>query len=252
MIFNRNIRIICLFFAFFGLASSSVYAKQKTLKSKKDIPHLLELFTSEGCSSCPPADDWYVGLKKHGKAFVDYIPVAYHVDYWNYIGWTDVFSSPEISKLQRSYARIWRASTVATPSIVLNGEKWRGWRSRSLPPKNKIQGQGFLQVTLDEQGKGKVVFKGLKSGMKLTAHIAILGMGIKRHIKAGENAGRTLHHEYVALSHQTVPLSAKNQIYRQNFEYELKSPTPLKGYAIAVWIREAGSLEPLQAVGSEL
>ncbi|MFK7825149.1 MAG: DUF1223 domain-containing protein [Oligoflexales bacterium] len=252
MIFN-NIRLGLVLICFgFALSSTHIYAKSKVLKSKKDVPHLLELFTSEGCSSCPPADDWYVDLKKHGKAFIDYIPVAYHVDYWNYIGWTDVFSSPRLSNLQRSYARIWKSSTVATPSIVLNGKLWRGWRSNSLPPKVKIDGQGKLSVHLDGDGNGKVVFKGLKTGMVLKAHIAVLGLGIKRHIKAGENAGRTLKHEFVALSHQTIPLVAKQKKYSKNFSYQLKSPSPLKAYAIAIWIREAGSLKPLQAVGSYL
>lgn len=234
------------------LSSLNAYANPKILKSSKEIPHLLELFTSEGCSSCPPADDWFVGLKKHGKAFDDYIPVAYHVDYWNYIGWTDVFSSPELSDLQRSYARIWNVSTIATPSIVMNGKLWRGWRKVDLPPKQKLSGQGVLKVKLNGQGQGQIHVEGLKPGLKLTAHVVVLGLGIKRHIKAGENAGRTLHHEFVALSHQSFPLQLNKKKYLKSFAYELKSPSKLSRYAIAIWIRQAGSLKPLQAVGSYL
>ena len=109
-----------------------------------------------------------------------------------------------------------------------------------------------MSVHLDGKGNGKILFKGLKSGKALTAHIAILGLGISRHIKAGENAGRTLQHEFVALSHQAKPLQAKQKAYHQSFTYQLKSPSPLKAYAIAIWIRETGSLKPLQALGSYL
>ncbi|MCB1738986.1 MAG: DUF1223 domain-containing protein, partial [Gammaproteobacteria bacterium] len=95
---------------------------------------LLELFTSEGCSSCPPADRWLSGLIDDPRLWRELVPVAFHVDYWDYLGWPDRFASREFSRRQRDHARSGGLSQVYTPGVVLNGAEWRGWhRGRPLP-----------------------------------------------------------------------------------------------------------------------
>src|SRR5258705_2813519 len=80
---------------------------------------VLELFTSEGCSSCPPADNLLPELTKLDSGI---IPLSFHVDYWNRLGWTDPFSNPDYSDRQRKYADHWRLESVYTPELVINGE----------------------------------------------------------------------------------------------------------------------------------
>src|SRR5690349_21487269 len=80
---------------------------------------VLELFTSQGCSSCPKADQKFGDLSKQ----TDLITLAYHVDYWDYIGWTDTFGKKENSDLQRAYAQSWKSSRIYTPQLIINGQK---------------------------------------------------------------------------------------------------------------------------------
>jgi hypothetical protein len=80
-------------------------------------PVVLELFTSQGCSSCPPADALLVELSEHK----DVLPLALHVDYWDYIGWPDAFASPQYTKRQKAYARLAGRSMIYTPQIIVGG-----------------------------------------------------------------------------------------------------------------------------------
>ena len=82
---------------------------------------ILELFTSQGCSSCPPADELLSKLQREHFGGAIVVPLAYHVDYWNYIGWTDPFSSARWSQRQHEYARAFKGSQVYTPQLVING-----------------------------------------------------------------------------------------------------------------------------------
>jgi hypothetical protein len=80
---------------------------------------VVELFTSQGCAQCPPADALLTGLAEEG----DVVALAYHVDYWDYVGWEDTFGSPEFSDRQRAYAKSWGSSRIYTPQMVVNGAK---------------------------------------------------------------------------------------------------------------------------------
>ncbi|HUR81120.1 MAG TPA: DUF1223 domain-containing protein, partial [Thermoanaerobaculia bacterium] len=83
-------------------------------------PVVLELFTSQGCSSCPSADEFLRKLAAKDKRV---IPLAFHVDYWNYLGWRDPFSSAEWSQRQGDYVRAMKLSTAYTPQLVINGSR---------------------------------------------------------------------------------------------------------------------------------
>src|SRR6266513_2772180 len=89
---------------------------------------LLELYTSEGCSSCPPAEAWLSRLKESPKIWKNFVPVAFHVDYWDRLGWKDSFATAEWTKRQRLYAANWNAQSVYTPAFVLNGREWQNAR----------------------------------------------------------------------------------------------------------------------------
>src|SRR5882724_9692041 len=104
-----------------------------TFQSSQKQTTLLELYSSEGCSSCPPAETWFSRLKESPGLWKDFVPVAFHVDYWDYLGWRDPWSSKTFTDRQHAYARAWRSDSVYTPGFVLNGKEWRTWsRSQSV------------------------------------------------------------------------------------------------------------------------
>jgi hypothetical protein len=102
-----------LLYAGARLFASSGHALDVTFGSGKTRGHLVELFTSEGCSSCPPADRWLSRLKRDSRLWKSVFPVAFHVDYWDYIGWPDRFAVPQYSALQRASINVLTRSNFA-------------------------------------------------------------------------------------------------------------------------------------------
>jgi hypothetical protein len=103
-----------------GLAAVLAIAAPAAAETLRAHPKaVVELFTSQGCASCPPADALLSSLAGDD----DVIALAYHVDYWDYVGWPDTFGSPDNSNLQRSYAKGWNSSRIYTPQMVINGTK---------------------------------------------------------------------------------------------------------------------------------
>ena len=93
---------------------------------------LIELYTSEGCSSCPPAEAWLSRLKDNPGLWKQFVPIAFHVDYWDRLGWRDRFSSQRWTERQRRYASLWESESVYTPAVVVNGREQRGLPGASL------------------------------------------------------------------------------------------------------------------------
>ncbi|MEO8882656.1 MAG: DUF1223 domain-containing protein [Devosia sp.] len=108
------------FVSILGLAIGVVVAAPAVAGEVKAAPKaVLELFTSQGCSSCPPAD----ALLKSIETRPDIIALAYHVDYWDYIGWADTFGAKANTDRQQAYAKAWGSSNIYTPELVVNGRK---------------------------------------------------------------------------------------------------------------------------------
>ena len=209
-------------------------------------PQLIELFTSEGCSSCPPAENWLNNLKSHEGLWTDYVPLAFHVDYWDWIGWTDRFASAEHSERQRKYAQNRQVNSVYTPGFVVAGEEWRGFFGRQELPKNTQKPAGKLSLSVVDM-QFDLSFEGNVSETGV-AHIAILGMGIETPVKRGENAGRKLVHDFVVLDWQTLP-AGQNQwtgTFGENWKHGNKQ------YAIAAWVEHPDKTFPLQVVAGYL
>ncbi|MFI5346506.1 MAG: DUF1223 domain-containing protein [Elusimicrobiota bacterium] len=156
--------------------------------------HLIELYSSEGCSSCPPADAWVGPLKADARVWKDFVPVVFHVDYWDYLGWKDRMASPEFTARQREYAAAWGSRSTYTPGFVLDGKEWRDWGGAA--PKAG-ENAGLLTASFTA-GKWKVTFAPVEDAGKYDVFVARLGFGIVTPVTSGENAGRTLHHEFIA------------------------------------------------------
>ncbi len=212
---------------------------------------LLELYTSEGCSSCPPAEAWLSDFSKNERLWTGVVPVAFHVDYWDYLGWEDVFANPDFSERQRDYAEKWNASRVYTPGFVFNGTEWRGWFDHAPLPATSGDA-GTLTASIAKDGVA-VTFTpaGTASSRNLVAHIAVLGMGLQRTITAGENKGKTLTHDFLVLGYQEVKLTPNGSTWNGRGAWRVaKNPAPAQ-HALAVWVSD-GRGAPIQAAGGVL
>ena len=213
---------------------------------------LLELYTSEGCSSCPPADRYMSELKSHSGLWKSIIPIAFHVDYWNYIGWEDRFSSPEYSARQRRYARSKNLKTVYTPGFLLNGEEWRSFFGLRKLSVNSGKAVGRLQLNIKDM-EVMANFKPLKklNDKTLILNVAVLGFDIKTDVRSGENHGKELKHDFTVLGYKTIPL------YKNDTAYNVMTELPdivetAPRMAVSAWINRENDMTPIQAAGGWL
>ena len=206
---------------------------------------LLELFTSEGCSSCPPAEASFSRLANEIRLWREFVPVAFHVDYWDRLGWKDPFASVEWTRRQQTYAENWKAETVYTPAFVLNGREWRG----ANVPATDEKAVGILKVEVRSGDTCLVSFTPASGdAQNLEYYVARLGFGIDSAVHAGENNGRKLHHDFVVLDLAHAKLGSNPQ----EFHLPGKAANPPSRTALAAWITKEGDTKPLQAVGGWL
>ena len=239
---------LLLFLIFLSLGAQA----EVIISSPNTQVSLLELYTSEGCSSCPPADKFLSELKSHDGLWKTIIPVAFHVDYWNYIGWEDRFSSPEYSARQKRYARSKSLKTVYTPGFLLNGEEWRsffGLRKLSVNAGKEV-GKLKLNIKDMEVMAEYAPSKSLNDKM-LILNVAVLGFDIKTDVRSGENHGKELKHDFTVLSYKTVPLYKNDSIYTVMTELpDIVETAPRM--AVTAWINKEKNMTPIQAAGGWL
>jgi len=237
-------------FILFVLLMNSLYAEPLRLESGVKKNTLIELYTSEGCSSCPPAEDYLNNLKNNHELWKKWVPVAFHVDYWDYIGWRDRYASKKFGQRQSLYASLRRASTVYTPAFMVNGLSWRrGIFSSALPEEKESAGNLVVSI------KGKSVHTTYESDKKspLKLNIAVLGMGLTTHIERGENAGRTARHEFVVVGFNSANSNkSKSNNYKWNMQLPELHYSQAKKYAVAIWVSKVKNPAPLQVVGGLL
>lgn len=194
------------------------------------VPVLVELFTSEGCSSCPPADALLIQLEKQPIGGVEIIPLAEHVDYWNHLGWSDAYSSPVHSWRQQQYANRFKMDSVYTPQIVVNGRfEALGSDTRKVYTAIEQASRGpratlridKLEPAADDASDTVRVRVGVEPlppdlrREKLELMLAVTESNIASNVAHGENAGRRLRHTGVVRSMVKVAElnSGKNKEY---------------------------------------
>lgn len=179
---------------------------------------LVELFTSEGCSSCPPADDLVARVQKEVGDKPIYI-LAYHVDYWDRLGWKDAFSSADYTKRQSEYARWLNLSQIYTPQIVVNGKtEFVGSQEGALRNaiKTGLQASSNIQLSLNAirsaNNTASVQYKvdGKTDNAHSVISLALVQKQAVIKVERGENGGRTLAHAQIVRNLQTLPLSKNN------------------------------------------
>jgi hypothetical protein len=212
----------------------------------------VELFTSHGCSSCPPADEWLRRLGQDAGLWQRVIPLAFHVDYWDYLGWRDRFAASDFSQRQRDYRRSGGLSAVYTPGVLVNGKEWRGWYWGKALPKGAGTQVGRLQLEVPPEGPARLRFSPGPDGKinELQAHLAILGSDLESTIGAGENRGRTLKESFVVLAHHSSTETVAP--YTWELTWPALEPAVPGRHAVVAWLSSADDPTPLQAVGGLL
>lgn len=168
------------------------------------VPTVVELYTSEGCNSCPPADRWLAGLKDRPGV----VRLAFHVDYWDRLGWKDRFADPAYTQRQHAASRRAGARFVYTPQVIVDGADWRDWPAlpRAGPRPATVQ----LTLVADDDDAGYLarVVRGPGAPMRLAGYWAMTEDGHVSAVKAGENAGATLRHDAVVREFVELPAIA--------------------------------------------
>ncbi len=217
---------------------------------------LVELYSSEGCSSCPPAEAWMSRLLDAPALWTQVVPVQFHVNYWDNLGWKDRLATKDFTAREYAYAADWVSDGVYTPCFVRNGIEWKPeWGTIGGPAAMT----GMLTVDVADDGSCTVAFRpgpGAASSPDgcYEAHLALLGCGISSKVTSGENNGARLVHEFVALGVAESLLSRNGA--GPELRAELSLPLPVAGdarrRAVAVWITPHRELAPVQAAGSWL
>ncbi len=218
----------------------------------KTVP-LLELYTSEGCSSCPPADKWLSNLKPDPNKL---IPLAFHVDYWDYIGWKDRFSKAEYSDRQRKTAAFGGAGFVYTPQFVFDGHDFKGWDNsrinEAVESQQKFLSRANLTLSAVAEQDGSITLKTNAEAVnpKDTKHadifVALYENKLVSQVQAGENSGRELKHDYVVRElFGAYQLNNKN-IFNKNFT--LKPEWKSKDAGAVIFVQDSTNGEILQSL----
>ncbi len=203
-------------------------------------PTVVELYTSEGCSSCPPADRWLSSLK--GRA--DVLPLAFHVTYWDRLGWPDRFALPEATARQATLARL-DASGSYTPQVRVAGADWPRW-PQGIQTAAVATATAAPTMTLTRDADTVTAQVAPVPGRRLAGFWAVLEDGHQSAVKAGENAGETLRHDHVVRLLRPLPawpgaegLRAQLQVSRGDAAYPRR---------VVLVVTDATTQRPLQAL----
>ncbi len=228
-------------------ASTSGYG-ETVFESPKESVRLVELFTSEGCNSCPPADAWLSSLRASDGLWSRVVPVAFHVTYWDSLGWHDRFGQQAFDKLHETTAAHANAP-VYTPGVFVAGKEWRSWRRAPLEiaaAPDRIA--GVLKVHVGD-ALADVTFDSPTAFTQLSVEFAWLQANQTTQVRRGENAGKNLHHEFVARALHTAPMQMSDGIWRAS----VPTSAAHRGasHAVAIWVVDAAG-QPVQATGGWL
>lgn len=229
-------------------------------RSGQGTAALLELYTSEGCSSCPPADRW-LSKREADAATGRLVPLAFHVDYWDYLGWRDPYASGRFSQRQRQVVSASGGRVVYTPQVMLDGRDVRAWRDASsfdasLRRINRRDAAADVSLALARVPGGRwqvdVRVATGKAGAGYQAYLAVYENGLRSAVSAGENEGRELRHDYVVrewVGSLAIPADG-----RLHYRQVLATPLPAAASAgsdpagVAVFVQHPATGEVLQAL----
>ncbi len=240
------------------LLALSIYAAEScTVTSGKNTTALIELYTSEGCSSCPPAERFLNKLDDSNTIDGEYVPLALHVDYWDYIGWKDRFAQTQLVKRQGWLVGLNNQRTRYTPHFFVNAVEFRSWRNHipaavkkinSLPAKAKIILTAY--PLKDNKLKVKISVKSNHSN-NAALYLTVAESGLSTKVKRGENSGVTLDHNHVVrLMRGPIRLNSSQFDYEHRFE--IATSWDQSKLQIAAFVQDQREGTVLQALRSHL
>jgi hypothetical protein len=219
---------------------------------------VLELYTSEGCSSCPPADEWFSALPKAGFTGDKLIPIAFHVDYWDYIGWKDRFASPLYSQRQKEAVKAAGARVVYTPQIFLNGRDFRARGDNegladAMQAINRTPARTLIKLGLEARAprewkvSADIRVIGSSSDANVAAYVGTYENRLLSEVRAGENKGVLLRHDHVIREWiGPLPLSGGKLEFTRDIALKVDQKAKESGLVAVVQDRRSGDV--LQAL----
>jgi len=219
-------------------------------KDQKKQPVLVELYTSEGCSSCPPADKALMFLEKEQPyAQAEIITLALHVDYWNNLGWKDEFSSPLFSQRQTVYAQRLNLDSTYTPQMIVDGriqfvgsnlgEAGKAITEAAKSPKANIEAAFNNENDENNENILKIKISDIPKHEDATVFLAIAENNLASNVKRGENAGKNLEHTSVVRELKTIgKIEAKSGSFEQETALNIQPNWKAENLSYVVFIQE--------------
>ena len=256
----RQLQISLLLLLAAAAAGASAAAELEcSAKSGRISVPVLELYTSEGCNSCPPTDKWVSELQRNGFSGDKVIPLALHVDYWDYIGWKDRFSNPAFAQRQKAISHTNGSGWVYTPQVVVNGKDLRLHDSyarlreqvklvNSTSPRAEI----LLKLQQSEPDlvriSGSVHLASAVAHSRAAVYLALYENHLTSEVKAGENRGVRLEHDYV-VRRLIGPLApdASGQLDIEQ-KLALDPAWNVKNSGVTAFVQDSASGDVLQAL----
>ena len=185
-----------------GIAVAALFAMDRKVSAPPQLgtsPVVVELFTSQGCSSCPPADELLRRIAREASLRGKVLPLSFHVDYWNSLGWRDPFSSREWSERQGEYVRAMKLNSAYTPQIVVNGSRQMVGSSSgavydAIEEASRRKPQGSVSLRRD---RVDVVVRAQAEKANADVIVVVFEDGATTKVERGENAGRTIANDHI-------------------------------------------------------
>jgi hypothetical protein len=227
-------------------ATHAASATRCEARSGAQPPAIVELYTSEGCSSCPPADRWLSTL----NAQADVLPLAFHVNYWDRLGWQDRFATPATTERQQRVREVQNGKYVYTPQVVLNGQDHRGWFNQpagALRKATSLAAATAPTLQLKRDGNKITATVGAStSEPSLAGYWAVLQDGLTSQVTRGENAGETLTHDHVVSLYQ--PLAAWSASQPREWKLTLPNGPQFDALRVAFVVTLPDLVRPVQGL----
>ena len=237
------------------LASQSALAGECSARTGDKTTALIELYTSEGCDSCPPADKWLSALNVDaGRA----VPLALHVDYWDYIGWKDPYGSPDYSARQREAVRLANGRVSYTPQVMVSGRDARSWGRdgdfrATLEAVNARPARADITLSASAQASGVKLevaaeVKDRAMAPENALFLAITEDKLVSAVKAGENRGETLRHDYVVRELRSLQRFDGSGLQRAAETFTFKPDWKAKDLSAVAFVQNRRTGEIVQAL----
>lgn len=232
------------------LASPAFADNPIVVKSSTAQTAVVELYTSEGCSSCPPADRWLSSLVTAPRQELDLLALSFHVDYWDYLGWKDRFSDADYTRRQRVLGANNQQRTIYTPEFFVNGKETRGAANilDAIQQSNASNAELELQLTVSRDESALLLVlespSRQESMEQLHHRYIVYENNLSTEVQRGENSGKLLKHQQVVRY-----MSPAGNLRQQNqHRIEIGPDWQAENLGVAVLVTSPGNRDYLQAI----